>query len=167
MNFTPHDKIALQQPDPNNFLIASTFQPYIKLHGSCNWNDGTSGGRILIMGGQKAIDIEQFPIWTWYHLFREFLLRPDARLMVIGYSFSDRHINAAIGEGVDRGLKLFIIDPKGVDVLDKWQKEPVGRARDEYMDKLAPNIIGASRRPLTSIFYDDVVEHGRVMKFFV
>ena len=87
--------------------------------------------------------------------------------MVIGYSFSDAHINAAIGEGIGKGLKLFIIDPRGVDVLDKRQKEPVGRGRDEYMDKLAPNIIGASRRPLTSIFGDDVVEHARVMKFFV
>lgn len=164
---TPHDKIAVKQPDPDNFKLPSGIQPYIKLHGSCNWNNGTSGGRVLIMGGQKAINIGQFPILSWYRQqFREFLLRPNARLMVIGYSFSDAHINEAIGEGVDKGLKLFIIDPLGVDVLDKRQKEPVGRGRDEYMDKLTPNIIGASRRPLTSIFNDDVVEHGRVMKFF-
>jgi SIR2-like domain len=160
-------KIAPQQPDADNFKLPPRIQPYIKLHGSCNWNDGTSGGRILIMGGQKAISIDQFPILTWYHQqFREFLLRPDARLMVIGCSFSDAHINTVIGDGVDKGLKLFIIDPLGVDVLDKRQKEPVGRVRDEYMDKLTPNIIGASRRPLTSIFFEDVVEHGRVMKFF-
>lgn len=66
--------------------------------------------------------------------------------MVIGYSFSDAHINKAIGDGIDKGLKLFIIDPCGVDVLDK------GLIRDEYMEKLAPNIIGASRRPLRSSF---------------
>jgi hypothetical protein len=160
-------RIARQQPDADNFKLPPRIQPYIKLHGSCNWNDGTSGTRILIMGGQKAISIDQFPILTWYHqLFREHLLRPDARLMVIGYSFSDVHINKAIGDGVERGLKLFIIDPCGVDVLDKRPKVPL-RSRDEYMDKLTPNIIGASRRPLTSIFFDDVVEHGRVMKFFV
>jgi hypothetical protein len=160
-------RIAPQQPDADNFKLPPRIQPYIKLHGSCNWNDGTSGTRILIMGGQKAISIDQFPILTWYHqLFREHLLRPDARLMVIGYSFSDVHINKAIGDGVERGLKLFIIDPCGVDVLDKRPKVPL-RSRDEYMDKLTPNIIGASRRPLTSIFFDDVVEHGRVMKFFV
>jgi hypothetical protein len=82
------------------------------------------------MGGQKAISIDQFPILTWYHqLFREHLLRPDARLMVIGYSFSDVHINKAIGDGVERGLKLFIIDPCGVDVLDKRPKVPL-RSRD-------------------------------------
>lgn len=164
---TLHDKIAPQQPDKANFKLLGGAQPYIKLHGSCNWNDGPSGDRILIMGGHKAISIDQFAILSWYHQeFKRYLLRPDARLMVIGYSFSDAHINAAIGTGVDKGLKLFIIDPVGVDVLDKRQKEPVGRTRDEYMDKLAPNIIGASRRPLTAIFNGDVVEHGRVMKFF-
>jgi hypothetical protein len=164
---TPHSKITPKQPDPDNFKLSPSIQPYIKLHGSYNWADGPSGGPILIMGGQKAISINQFPLLNRYHReFRELLQRPDARLMVIGYSFSDGHINTAIGEGVERGLKLFIIDPLGVDVLDKRQKEPVGRGRDQYMDKVAPSIIGASRRPLTSIFNDDVVEHARVMKFF-
>jgi hypothetical protein len=163
----PHDRIALKQPDPNNFRTSPGIQPYIKLHGSCNWNDGTSGGRILIMGGQKAIIIDQFPLLSWYHAeFKALLSRPGARMMVIGYSFGDKHINDAIGEGVEHGLKLFIIDPMGVDVLDKRQKEPIGRARDEYMDKLTPHIIGASRRPISSIFDDDAVEHARVMKFF-
>ena len=120
------------------------------------------------MGGQKAVSINQFPILSWYQReFRSFLSKSNARLMVIGYSFNDKHINDAIGEGVERGLKIFIIDPSGVDVLDKRQKEPVGRpARDEYMHKLTPNIIGASRRPLSSIFNEDKVEHARVMKFF-
>ena len=164
----PYDKIAPQQPDPDNFRLSPGIRPYIKLHGSCNWSVGTSGGRILIMGGQKAINIEQFPILSWSHReLRSFLARPDAQLMVIGYSFGDRHINDAIAEGVEHGLKLFIVDPAGVDVIDKRQKEPVGRGRDEYMDKLGPHIIGASRRPISSIFDDDVVEHAKVMKFFV
>ena len=164
----PHAKTAPQQPDPPNFKIVPGFQPYIKLHGSCNWNDGPSGGRILVMGGKKAGSIDRFQLLAWYHReFKQYLQRPDARLMVIGYSFSDEHINITIAEGVEKGLKLFLVDPLGVDVLDKRQKEPVGRpVRDEFMAKLAPNIMGASRRPLTSIFNDDVVEHGRVMKFF-
>jgi hypothetical protein len=92
-----HDRIAPQQPDSPNFKLAPSIQPYIKLHGSCNWNAGTSGDRILIMGGQKAISIDQFPILSWYHReFLQFLSRQSARLMVIGYSFSDAHINAVI-----------------------------------------------------------------------
>jgi hypothetical protein len=163
---TPQADVTVWEPDPNNFKLAP--RSYVKLHGSCNWNAGPSGGRILIMGGQKAISIDQFPILTWYHkLFREFLLRPDARLMVIGYSFGDDHINKAIGDGVDKGhLKLFIIDPLGVDVLDDKRKKVIGPRRQEPMELLARSVIGASRRPLTSIFNDDVVEHARVMKFF-
>jgi hypothetical protein len=162
-----HDKIAPQQPDPPSFNLNMTFRPYIKLHGSCNWMEGPSGGRILIMGGQKAISINQFPILSWYHdLFRQFLSRPNVRLMVIGYSFSDTHINDIIGDGVKRELKIFIIDPCGVDVLDKRPKRLVVGMRDEYMEKLAPHIIGASRRLLTAIFDNDRVEHGRIMKFF-
>ena len=153
------------QPDPDNFRLSSG-QPYIKLHGSCNWSTG-AGDPVLIMGDRKAINIGQFPILSWYHdQLKSFLLRPNSRLMVIGYSFSDKHINDAIGKGVENGLKIFIIDPLGVDVLDKRQKEPVGRVPDEYMEKLKPHIIGASRRPISSIFNEDKVEHARVTKFF-
>jgi hypothetical protein len=54
------DPIAPRQPDPKNFLLSPGIQPYIKLHGSCNWNAGTPGSRILIMGGQKAITLISF-----------------------------------------------------------------------------------------------------------
>ena len=102
------------EPNPGDFQMPPGIQPYIKLHGSCNWNDGPSGGRILIMGGQKAVSIGQFPILTWYHQqFRNMLMRPGARLMVIGYSFSDAHINDAIMDAIKRGdLKLFLVIPQ-------------------------------------------------------
>ena len=48
-------------------------------------------------GGEKAVSINQFSILSWYHKeFRNKLMRSGARLMVIGYSFSDTHINDAI-----------------------------------------------------------------------
>jgi hypothetical protein len=85
------------EPNPSDFRLAPGVQPYIKLHGSCNWNDGPSGGRILITGGEKAVSINQFSILSWYHKeFRNKLMRSGARLMVIGYGFSDTHINDAI-----------------------------------------------------------------------
>jgi hypothetical protein len=43
------------------------------------------------------------------------------------------------------------------NVLDKRPKKPLYRGRDEYMWKLVPYIIGASRRPISSIFNNDVV----------
>jgi hypothetical protein len=109
------------------------------------------------MGGQKALSIDQFPVLTWYReQFKNWLSRSATRLMVVGYGFGDRHINDAIGEGVERGLKLFLIDPLGVDVLDKRDPRMTIRPRDEYMDKIAPHVIGASRRPFSSIFNGDV-----------
>jgi hypothetical protein len=51
------------------------------------------------MGGQSAISIDQFPLLKWYQQeFKSFLSRPEARLIVIGYSFGDKHVSDAIGE---------------------------------------------------------------------
>jgi hypothetical protein len=105
---------------------------------------------------------------SWYHRqFREYLSRPSARLMIIGYSFGDPHINGAIATAVDQGtLRRFIIDPLGVDVVDKRNPRLALRIPEAYVEKLAPRIIGASRRPLSSTFGNDNVEHSRVMRFF-
>jgi hypothetical protein len=74
--------------------------------------------------------------------------------MVIGYSFSDAHINRAILKAAEKGtLRLFIIDPLGVDILKT----------DLLMRALNPYIIGASRRPLLTTF---AVEHGKLTRFF-
>ena len=70
------------------------------------------------MGGKKAISIDQFQLLAWFHReFRQFLQRPDTRLMVIGYSFSDAHINTAIEEGVEKGLKSWSQES---EQDDKW-----------------------------------------------
>jgi hypothetical protein len=163
------DRVAIQSPNnPSSFVAQPGAQPYFKLHGSSNWMAGPTSSRVFIMGGNKAVEIDQYPILSWYHRqFREYLSRPAARLMIIGYSFSDQHINAAISAGVDTGnLRLFIIDPLGVDVIDKRNPRLPIRVPDSYVEKLAPRIIGASRRPLSSTFGNDNVEHGKIMRFF-
>lgn len=156
-----------QQPDQNDLRFHPGIQPYVKLHGSANWSDGTSGGRILIMGGHKADSIQRFPLLRWYHdAFNRALVQPNARLMIIGYSFGDPHINNAISEGAKAGLKLFIVDPLGVGLLDRRSTASGPPRRDDVGETLARGIIGASRRPLTSTFADDVVEHERLTAFF-
>jgi SIR2-like domain len=164
-----YDRIAVMEPNPGDFQMPPGIQPYIKLHGSCNWNDGPSGGRILIMGGQKAVSIGQFPILTWYHQqFRNMLMRAGARLMVIGYSFSDAHINDAIMDAIKRGdLKLFLVDPAGDKILDK--RDPRAMIPDHpgpLLDTIPPRIIGISRRPISTAFNSDIVEHGNLCRFF-
>ena len=86
--------------------------------------------------------------------------------MVIGYGFGDDHINTVIRDAVSGGnLRIFVIDPLGVDVIDENRDAtihvPGGLASD-----LWPHLIGASRRSLREIFGGDRVEHGKVMRFF-
>jgi hypothetical protein len=49
--------------DPANFKEQPGMQPYYKLHGSTNWIGGDGGQRrLLIMGGNKAVEIIQYPL---------------------------------------------------------------------------------------------------------
>jgi SIR2-like domain len=150
----------------SEFHVGSNSQPYFKLHGSSNWIDANNGQQLLVMGGDKATTINQHPILKWYHeRFKQYLAKPDVRLMVIGYSFGDHHINQAIAEAADRStLRLFIIDPLGVDVLDKNRNAPIP-GPNPLFTRLQPHLVGASRRTVREIFGNDRVEHAKVMKF--
>jgi hypothetical protein len=153
--------------DPPKFSVTKNRQPYFKLHGSSNWVDVSTGRQLLVMGGDKSSRIVQHPILKWNHdQFREYLSHSDSRLMVIGYSFGDDHINRIIAEAADRGnLSLFIIDPLGVDVVDKNRDVPI-YSPGPLLARLQPHLIGASRRTVRDIFGTDRVEHGKVMRFF-
>jgi hypothetical protein len=164
-----HDRIAVMEPNASDFRLAPGVQPYIKLHGSCNWNDGPSGGRILIMGGQKAVSINQFSILSWYHKeFRNMLMRPGARLMVIGYSFSDAHINDAIMDAIKQSdLKIFLVDPSGDRILGK--RDPRAMIPDRpgpLLETIPPRIIGISQRSIDTTFNNDTVELANLTRFF-
>jgi hypothetical protein len=92
--------------------------PYYKLHGSINFisNDGDD---ILVMGTSKPEQIEKIPLLEKYHEdFGTKLLSPDTKVMIIGYSFLDHHINKLIFKAVkERDLKFWIIDPSGLEKL--------------------------------------------------
>jgi hypothetical protein len=160
-NFQPsgaiQDKIAIMEPNPAEFKLAANIQPYIKLHGSANWKDGSHGGYMLIMGGTKTASIDKFEILKWYHReFRQMLRRPDARLMVIGYGFADEHINDAILAGLSKSLKLFIVDPFGHNVLDA----------DKRFEPFKHQLIGISRKPLSDTFGGNRPENNNLSRFF-
>lgn len=154
-------------PSPD-FTARENYQPIYKLHGSYNWFSAPDGERMLVIGGNKTASIGSSGILTRYQAeFQRMLNEPDSHLMVIGYSFSDEHINNAIITAVINGLKLFIIDPLGVDVLDKRSSraqipEPV----TDMMRSMIPGITGASRRSILEILNGDKVENNKVMKFF-
>lgn len=141
-------------------------QPYYKLHGSYTWFSGAD--RLLVMGGNKTETIRTSSVLKKYHQeLAQQLAIPNTRLMVIGYSFGDQHINEIICKAADaEQLQIFIIDSLGVDVLNKQRPGPGIRFPEPLVDRLSGAIIGASRRPLRSTFFNDPVELDKVLKFF-
>jgi hypothetical protein len=165
---TREERIAIRTSDVGAYQHHPQTQPYLKLHGSSNWVVDGRSGRLLILGGQKSASIGQHPLLTRYmQEFSAYVSRPGARLMIIGYGFNDEHINDAIGAGVEKGLKLFIVDPRGVDVFDKFDRAAqIPDHPDPFAEKLRPSIVGESKKPLTQTFGPDHGEHDYITSFF-
>lgn len=91
---------------------------YLKLHGSFVWNSA-SGNALLVAGADKRTQIaEQFAILAQYlKLFRLACEMVGARLVVIGYSFRDPHINAIIAGAARNGLELAVMDTRSATSL--------------------------------------------------
>jgi hypothetical protein len=159
-------KLGKWKPNSENRKLLPRMQPYFKLHGSCNWLSADNEN-LLVMGGNKAPTINRDPHLKWsFDQFNSFLHQPDTKLMIIGYSFGDDHINNAIRDAVRNSrVSLFIIDPKGVDIIDKNKGNSIYTPND-LASELWPNVIGSSRRNLSEIFGRDVVEHQKLMRFF-
>jgi len=157
---------GILNPCSELFKIQPRTQPIIKLHGSTNWRD-PDRDNLMVIGGQKKEFIKQNAVLNWYaEEFISYLSMPDTRLMIIGYGFGDDHINDAIRTAArNGGLSLFIVDPSGVDILDRNRKasipQPCGQAQE-----LWPLVIGASRRGLRETFGTGGPEHNKIMRFF-
>jgi hypothetical protein len=104
-----------QYPDETQIgkSLDASYVPYIKLHGSFNWYD--EGENMMIMGSQKDGKIQSYTLLKWYfELFKEKLFTSKSKLLIIGYSFSDVHINEVIFNAVENnGLQFFIWTPSG------------------------------------------------------
>ena len=115
------------------------------------------------MGGNKSANITASDLLSWYEQqFRHVLCERGTRLMVIGYGFADRHINNHIRDGAAAGMKLFIIDPNGVDAIDTLRD----RGAYNFGGSLRDSFIGGSRRDLLATLTRDTVERAKVMRFF-
>ncbi len=135
------------------FQIDNGLQPMFKLHGSTQWRDAKDGA-LLIIGGNKENQIKEKEVLSWYHAqFRQALELPGTKLMVIGYSFRDKHINDAILAGAQRGLRLFLAHPHGRNILNPALPNQIKFTRP--LEEVP--YIGGSIRPLSQVFADDAV----------
>lgn len=96
-----------------------------KLHGSINWERNKETGNVIVNNETeealmvypreaKYEDSYEQPFFEMMARFqRNLRLNDDTLLVCIGYSFNDRHINAAIEEALNQnpGFRLAIIDP--------------------------------------------------------
>jgi hypothetical protein len=151
-------------PEDPPFRLDSRLQPHFKLHGSSNWF--TSGGdSLLVMGGNKDFMIRQHQVLQWYYeTFRWYMSQPNTKLMVIGYSFSDKHINDLIVDGSRNGnLKgVFVVDPEGRGILNPTRHNPIRMHSD--LDDVSD--LGSSTRLISSTFGGDQFEHQKFIDFF-
>jgi hypothetical protein len=151
-------------PTSAPFTVRPNHQPYYKLHGSSNWRSADSSS-LLILGGDKITAITKVPLLTWYQTeFARLSQQPPVRIMTIGYSFLDPHINELLIMAAGSGAEFFIIDTAGIDVLASARG--TNNISSQLKMALQHSIIGASRRYLKESLYSDTVERTKIMKFF-
>jgi hypothetical protein len=155
--------------DAGQTQVDKNLQPIFKLHGSTNWRT-TSGGHMLVLGAAKTQVIQNSRLLRSYaDIFDASLCQSDTRLMVIGYGFGDTHINESLARGAQRGMQMFVIDPKGSDLARSLNRTRsrgqiiAGTAEESLFEQC---LIGASRRTLREIFGADVVEQNKLERFF-
>ncbi len=125
---------------------------YIKLHGSAQWKpeDGSSG---MVLGGGKEISIGRSPLLTWcLGLLEKVLCSGDVRLLVMGYSFQDDHINRLIATAVQGfSARIFIWDTRDpLKLVSNVSIEEPAFPRKKI--DLRPYLVGAASRPLSEVF---------------
>jgi hypothetical protein len=151
------------------FTIPSNTQPIFKLHGSSNWASA-DGRQLQLIGGEKLREIGRHPILNSYaKQFEQYVNGANRKLMVIGYGFRDPHVNSVLAQAVERGLKMFVIDPAGAELAFKLtpSRLPGGMgAPNDLEGMLQASLIGGSRRQLSEIFAIESAEFGKVMRFF-
>jgi hypothetical protein len=89
--------------------------------------------------------------------------------MIIGYGFRDEHINCALVHAMEVGLKIYIVDPAGPEIAGATNRVPknaIGYKPILVEEMVQQTLIGYSRRPFSSTFGNDSVEHAKLMTFF-
>jgi len=133
-----------------------------KLHGSVNWRE-QSGSRLLVLGGGKVETIGNSSLLSsYFEHFTSRLMAGGTKLMVIGYSFHDDHINKAIVRASNEaGLQIYLVEPRGLGVFERYPSTAI-RGPNELDDL---RITGVSTRTFDAIFRGDSLQLQSLMRF--
>lgn len=159
---TPQERMLGRWELATSITTQKDRQSIFKLHGSVNWRE-KGGSRLLVLGGGKEKSIGASPLLNGYfEHFTAKLMAGNTRLMVIGYSFRDEHINRALLKAnKEAGLQVYIVDPRGLDVLNKYLAGQL-----EITNPLRGlRIVGASSRTLDAVFKGDSLQLQSLMRF--
>jgi hypothetical protein len=134
---------------------------YVKLHGSFDWR--LRGRPLLIAGEQKEDAVRHSKLLSsYYETFERALTTPPVDILVIGYSFSDRHINRVFGKALHPDFRLFVVDPKPMgEWADQINKDdslrPLVRFTHGYWPWTLSDIFPSGNAgPDFSEFYKDI-----------
>ena len=105
---------------------------YTKLHGSFNWRT-SDGNALMISGTRKVEQAERFPLLKNYlNVFRQACLAPNAFLLIVGYGFSDEHINETIVAGARQGLRIAVASVMDARTFQEDLLNPIRNGRRSY-----------------------------------
>jgi hypothetical protein len=138
-------------------------QPIYKLHGSVNWLD-KGGSQILVIGDGKDAMIGRSALLSNYLTkFREHLSAGDTKLMVVGYSFTDDHVNKVLEDASnDKGLKTYLVNPAGLAVFDPPPGALITSPSNVFK---ALKLSGILTRPFRDAFISDELAFNSFQRF--
>ena len=155
------------KPSGGEFQVGIGCQSLVKLHGSSNFFDGDED--LMILGTAKQEQIKQNPILKQYNkFFSSSVDEEDAKVLIIGYSFRDSHINDIIFKScINRKSEFFIIDPYGLDIIERNGFKNTSVNISDNRHKILSKFVGGSRRSLKEIFTfpGDRVEYSKIRRF--
>lgn len=99
---------------------------YVKLHGSQDFVD-EQGNRVLITGTHKTSQISSSGLIEYYNeIFDNTLSYESCRIIIIGYSFNDEHINKSIIKALkNKDTIFYLVDYKSLkDFLEDLNSKP-------------------------------------------
>lgn len=138
-------------------------QPIYKLHGSVNWRT-KEGTPIAVIGDGKDASIRGNSLLSGYFdEFRKCLSTGQTKLMVIGYSFSDDHVNKFVEDASSNsGLQTYLVNPAGLSLFDPPSNAHISQPKAVFR---ALRLSGIMTRPFCDAFTFDELSFNSFRRF--